>query len=62
MDWMRKVLVVQSAMPAGIFALVVVRLYKGDRTTAMRTIITSIAGCLITLPLWLLLGLKLIEG
>ena len=62
MDWMRKVLVVQSAMPAGIFALVVVRLYEGDRATAMRTIITSIAVCLITLPLWLLLGIKLIEG
>ena len=34
MDWIRKVLVVQAAMPAGIFALVVVRIYEGDRTTA----------------------------
>lgn len=62
MDWLREILVVQAAMPAGIFALVVVRLYQEDRTTAMRTIMTSIVGCLITLPLWLWLGLRLIEG
>tara|TARA_Y100001978_G_scaffold203203_1_gene227407 strand:+ start:1819 stop:2766 length:948 start_codon:yes stop_codon:yes gene_type:complete len=56
MPWLRQVLVVQSAMPAGIFALVVVRIYEGDRATAMRAIMASMLGCLFTLPLWLVLG------
>ena len=62
MAWLKKVLIVQAAMPAGIFALVVVRIYDGDRTTAMRAIMASILGCLISLPIWLLIGLNLVEG
>jgi len=60
MDWFRKVLIVQAAMPAGIFALVVVRIYEGDRTTAMRAIMATMLGSLVTLPLWLFLGLRLL--
>jgi len=60
MDWFKKVLVVQAAMPAGIFALVVVQIYEGDRKTAMRSIMATMLGCLITLPFWLLIGLRLI--
>ena len=56
MPWLRQVLAVQAAMPAGIFALVVVRIYEGDRATAMRAIMASMLGCLLTLPLWLVLG------
>jgi predicted permease len=62
MIWLKKVLIVQAAMPAGIFALVVVQIYDGDRTTAMRSIMASILGCLVSLPLWLILGLRLVEG
>jgi len=60
MDWFRKVLLVQAAMPAGIFALVVVRIYEGDRTTAMRAIMATLLGSLLTLPLWLFFGLRLL--
>jgi malate permease and related proteins len=60
MDWFRKVLIVQAAMPAGIFALVVVRIYEGERTTAMRAIMATMLGSLVTLPLWLFLGLRLL--
>jgi predicted permease len=62
MDWFRQVLVVQAAMPAGIFALVVVRIYEGDRTTAMRAIMATLLGSLLTLPLWLFVGLRLIPN
>jgi len=62
MMWLKKVLIVQAAMPAGIFALVVVQIYDGDRTTAMRAIMASILGCLISLPIWLLIGLNLVKG
>jgi predicted permease len=61
MEWFRKVLVVQAAMPAGIFALVVVRIYEGDQTTAMRAIMATMLGSLITLPLWLYFGLRLLS-
>ena len=61
MEWFRKVLVVQAAMPAGIFALVVVRIYEGDQTTAMRAIMATMLGSLITLPLWLFFGLRLLS-
>ena len=60
MDWIRKVLVVQAAMPAGIFALVVVRIYEGDRTTAMRAIMATMLGSLLSLPTWLFFGLRLL--
>jgi predicted permease len=62
MTWLRKVLIVQAAMPAGIFALVVVQIYDGDRTTAMRAIMASTLGCLVSLPIWLMIGLNLVEG
>lgn len=62
MEWFRQVLVVQAAMPAGIFALVVVRIYEGDRTTAMRAIMATLLGSLLTLPLWLFVGLRLIPN
>ena len=60
MTWLRKILVVQAAMPSGIFALVVVQIYNGDRATALRTIMASTLGCLLTLPIWLMLGLGLL--
>ena len=60
MEWFRKVLLVQAAMPAGIFALVVVRIYEGDRTTAMRAIMATLLGSLLSLPLWLFFGLRLL--
>ena len=60
MDWMRQILVIQAAMPAGIFAVVIVGNYSGNRDMAMRSImITMLAGA-ITLPLWVLFGLSLL--
>ena len=61
MEWIRKVLIVQAAMPAGIFALVVVRIYDGDRKTAMRAIVATMLGSLLSLPIWLYLGLRLLS-
>ena len=50
MDWMSKVLIIQAAMPAGDFAVVVVGNYSGDRDTAMRSIIVTMVLSLVTLP------------
>ena len=58
MGWLRDILLIQSAMPAGIFAIVIVKNYSGDTPTAMRAILATMIGCIITTPLWLYLGLK----
>ena len=61
MEWFRDILIVQSAMPAGIFAIVIVKNYSGDTTTAMRAILATMVGCLLTTPIWLYLGLKFMK-
>ena len=61
MRWVQEILLIQSAMPAGIFAVVIVGNYGGDKLTALRTIpVTMIAG-IVTLPFWVFLGLQIIE-
>ena len=61
MPWVQEILLIQSAMPAGIFAVVIVGNYGGDKLTALRTIpVTMIAG-IVTLPFWVFLGLQIIE-
>ena len=60
MEWMRQILVVQAAMPAGIFALVIVGSYSADRNIAMISILVTMVGSLMTLPIWLFLGIKLL--
>ena len=58
MNWLREILLIQSAMPAGIFAIVIVKNYNGDTTTAMRAILATMIGCVVSTPIWLCLGLK----
>ena len=61
LEWLGEALVVQAAMPAGVFAIVVVKSYDGDAETALRVILASLAGCLATMPVWLAIGLKILE-
>ena len=49
----------QVAMPAGIFAIVIVGNYEGDKETAMRSILVTMIASIITLPLWLMIGVSL---
>lgn len=56
---LKQVLVVQAAMPAAVFPIVMARHYAGDPLTAVRVVIgTSLLGFL-TMPFWLRLGLRL---
>ena len=55
---LKAVLVMEAAMPASIFSLVVVLAYGGDSRTAIQVVLgTSLAG-LVTIPLWLNFGLR----
>jgi predicted permease len=58
MEWLKDILIVQTAMPSGIFAIVIVKSYSGDTTTAMRAILASTLFCLLSTPIWLYLGIN----
>lgn len=60
-EWISKVLVVQGAMPAGIFAIVIVRSYYSDSETAIRAIFSTMVVSIISLPVWLVLGINLLN-
>jgi predicted permease len=57
---LKRVLVLQAAMPAAVFSIVLARHYGGDAATALRVVLaTSILG-LLTIPLWLRFGMYLV--
>lgn len=59
---LKQVLVVQAAMPVAIFPIVLARLHGGDPLTAVRIVVGSSLLGLVTIPLWLKLGLRLLGG
>lgn len=59
---LKAVLMIQAAMPAAIFPIVVTRAHDGDMPTALQVVIgTSLAG-LVTIPLWLSFGMAWVLG
>jgi predicted permease len=52
---LKSVLVIQAAMPAAIFPIVVA--HHGDMPTALRVVLGTSAVGLITIPLWIGFGL-----
>ena len=54
---LRRVIVLEAAMPAAVFSIIMARHYQGDPATAMRVVIgTSLVG-LVTIPLWIRFGM-----
>ncbi len=59
---LQAVLIVEAAMPAAIFPIALTRLHHGDVPVALQVVVgTSLIG-LITIPLWIHLGLAWIDG
>jgi malate permease and related proteins len=56
-DELRMVLVIQSAMPAGIFPIVLAKHYGGDPRTAVQVVAATTIVSLITIPLWIIGGM-----
>jgi len=55
---LKRVIVVQAAMASALFPIAMAKHYGGDPATALRVVIsTSVAG-LVTIPLWIRLGMK----
>jgi predicted permease len=59
---LKRVMVVQAAMPAGIFSIVLAKHYGGRPLTAVQIVVgTTVLGVLV-IPLWLRLGLAWVGG
>ena len=54
---MKHVLIVQAAMPAGMFPLAISKHYNGRPLTAAQVIVATTALGIITIPLWIKLGM-----
>lgn len=57
---LKRVLVIQSAMPAGIMPIVLAKHYGGQPIVAVRVVFASTALGLLTMPVWIRFGLELI--
>lgn len=58
---LKRVLVLQAAMPAAVFPIVLARHYGGDVGTALRVVVGTSLASILTMPLWITLGLWLIS-
>ena len=58
---LRRVLVLQAAMPAAMFPVVMAKYYGGDPATAVRIVLATSLAALLTIPLWLGFGLALLR-
>jgi predicted permease len=57
---LKRVLVLEAAMPAAVFPIIMSRHYNGDPPTAMRVVLaTSVVG-LVTIPLWIRFGMRFV--
>ena len=59
---LQRVMVIQAAMPAALFPIVLARLYGGDTLVALRVVLATSLVSTVTTPLWLPLGLSLVRG
>ncbi len=57
---LRRVIVLQAAMPAAVFPIVMTRHYGGDPRTALRIVLATSLVSLVTIPLWIPAGLRLL--
>lgn len=54
---LKRVVVVQAAMPAAAFPIVLARHFGGDVVTAVRVVVSTSAVGLLTIPIWIKIGL-----
>lgn len=59
---LKRVMVVQAAMPSAMVPVVLARMYGGDAGLSLRIIFSTTALGLLTIPLWLRVGFQWIGG
>lgn len=55
---LKRIIVVQAAMPAAMLSLILSKHYGGDPDTAMQVVLSTTIVGLLTIPLWIELGLR----
>ena len=55
---LKRVIVLQAAMPSAVFAILAARHFGGDGPTALRVVIATSAVSFVTIPLWIRAGMK----
>jgi len=55
---LKRVIVLEAAMPSAVFPIVMSRHYGGDPPTALRVVIGNSVVGLVTIPFWIRFGLK----
>ena len=58
---LKRVLVLQAAMPAGVFPIVLSRHYGGDVGLALRVVVGTTIVSLVTMPAWIAIGMALLK-
>jgi predicted permease len=56
-DELKRVMVVQAAMPAAVIPIIISRYYGGQPLTAVQVVLSTTAAGLVTCPLWIRAGL-----
>lgn len=54
---LQRVILLQAAMPAAVFPIIMARHYGGDTATALRVVIATSVVSLVTIPLWIRAGM-----
>ena len=57
----KQVLIVHGAMGSAIFPMALAKHYGGDAKTAFDTIVSNVSLSVLTLPIWIAIGLRLIQ-
>jgi malate permease and related proteins len=57
---LKRVLVLEAAMPAAVFPIVLSKHYSGDPPTAVRVVLGTTVVGLVTIPLWIRFGMKFV--
>ena len=57
---LKRVLVVEAAMPAAVFPIIMARYYGGQPLTAVQVVLATTALGLVTSPLWIRAGLAFV--
>lgn len=55
---LKRVILLQAAMPSAVFAIIAARHFGGDGPTALRVVIATSALSFVTIPLWIRAGMK----
>ncbi len=59
---LRRVMLIQAAMPCAVVPVILAKHYGGDPAEALRIILYTSAFGLLTIPFWLQLGLHWVGG